>query len=614
MSLRADMPPTGTPRSQRPPSSYADDEPSFAAAAATPALYSDAVGMHPELLARMRDAHVATRAPTPTPTPTPTAARLAPPPAGRPRPIVATTGSVVAQVLGPTPAPALAPEHDLHDLAEFEHAPTDASYVLASNGESLRLFDLYYSDDNGATPVVIAAWGRKAPFYPSQVSRIEAYKARPRSNTTDVYGYGAFQALNFNNVTIRSEDKMNNLIQWGPIAAQYAEDFGGDFSTKAVNASPVSMGFGMLGANSLAADELEPLLAKNEPLRKELDPQSATFRAMQPKARPWLAPTEYPASDEHGAHFSALAVLNPYAGDALAAAKKDVWIFAPQASKVVDDGLLTEATSWAWKKMEPKELCENFGCRVLPVHVSTGGTVSYGHCLWMARREFWLAHGAGQFHSTKSRGTKANCEQWPSHFVEMHLISKPDEEGKTYEYIALINALALTAATMDPSTIATAKEKADEWRTDRYKEGTGKNAYDELAYFASYTNEGEAIAGLPDDVSPLAKAHMYSQGKPHVSLATLWSATRLATQLYNSKKNATSGFGTLVKNVYTGDTRPCVRFDPATKKKTAADRVAGAMGGAARSLRSGTAEAGKALSAGRERARSWNWGKGSTAK
>ena len=611
MSLRADMPPTGTPRSQRPPSSYHDDEPATAAAA--PALYSDAVGMHPELLARMRDAHVATRA-TPTPTPTPMAARLAPPPAGRPRPIVAPTGSVVAQVLGPAPAPALAPEHDLHDLDEFEHAPTDASYVLASNGESLRLFDLYYSDDNGATPVVVAAWGRKAPFYPSQASRLSKYSPRPRSGVTDVYNYGAFRAMGgFSSVTIRSEDKMNNLIQWGPIAAQYAEDFGEGFSTKAVNASPVSMGFGMLGAGSLAANELEPLLSDNGQLRKELDPQTATFKTMQPKARPWLEATQYSAG-EHGAHFSALAVLNPYVGDALAAAKKDVWIFAPQASKPVDDGLLTEATSWAWKKMEPKELCENFGCRVLPLHVSTNGTVGYGHCLWMARREFWLAHGAEQFHSTKARGTKANCEQWPSHFVEMHLTSKPDEEGKTYEYVALINALALTAATMDPSTIAKAKEEADEWRTDRYKEGTGNNAYYELAYFASYTNEGEGVAGLPDDVSAAVKDHMYSKGKPHVSLATLWSATRLATQLYNSKKDATSGFGTLVQNVYTGDTRPCVRFDPATKKKTAANRVAGAMGGAAKSLRSAGADAGAALTKGRERARNWNWGKGSTAR
>jgi len=634
MSLRGSVGPAGADAPQpraRPPSPPAYEAPVTTAVGGA-SLYSDALSMKPDLLARMRAAHVDSRASRTDAAPT--AARLAPPPAGRPRPVfeAEATGSIVAQVLGPAPLPMPARVQtgtktetktsapvglgELGELGELEYAPTDTSYVSPSVSQRMdprKPYDLYYTDEQNV-PLIVAAWGREAPRA-IDARFIDSYKTRARSHP-NMYSAEAFSMF-ANNVTTRGMALQSEITDTALTNAQAADGGIWPFNTAAVVAERASMGFGMVGALSLATQELESILMSGSEVRKELDPQTATWGSMfSPKTRPWLAPinnVQYQGTSTQQ-HFTAMAVLSPYAETTT----KDVWIYAPKSGHGVDaNGNSIKRMylpDWEWSKISTAERCKLFGCRVVPLHVKPDGkTLEYGHCIWIARREFWIQPNESESSfGTTGKAWKSACAQFPCHYIEMHLKSKTGTP-----YIALLNALALTAACLK-----------DVEETDMQ---VGVDAYRELGWYAAYRThqrseaevaeaveaaKAEAAAGffdpqssgpaepppppptytmkaidgingqvklvegLPKDVSDESFKAIYTPGRPHVSLAALWTATHLAHTLYNRRLGAKLtkvGIGALVANVLTTDqqvAKECLPFDPKTKSKTTGERTA----------------------------------------
>ena len=635
MSLRGSVGSVGAgapPPRARAPSPLAYETPAPTATAGA-ALYSDAVSMQPELLARMRAAHFDSRAPRTDAALT--AARLVPPPAGRPRPVFESTtgsGSIVAQVLGPAPAPmpervkseteTSAPvglgeigEHDLHDEDMLEHAPTDTSYVSPSVPEwkdQHKAYDLYYTDEDNV-PLVVAAWGRVAPK-PIDARHIENYKTRVRTKN-NMYSAEAFSMF-AGNVTTRGAPLVSEITRTALTNAQAAEGGGDPFNTAAVVGNPASMGFGMVGGElSLAQQELESILAPGSTVRNALDPKTAQWESMfSPMARPWLASINNSVGASTQRHFSAMAVLSPYA---VPKDNKKVWIYAPKSGHGVDANnkpiKKNYLPDWEWSEISTEERCKLFGCRVVPLHVKPGnedGFLEYGHCIWIARREFWRNVEAPGF-GTTGKAWKSACAQFPCHYIEMHLVSTKGEP-----YIALLNALALTAACLPSSVKETDLPTIDayrelgwyaSYRTHLLSEAEADKAVEKAAADAAalakergeeppppperpptYTEKTigdievpvKLVEGLPKDVSDESLAAIYTPGRPHVSLAALWTATNLAHHLYNRRLNAKArkiGIGALVANVLTTDqqvAKGCLPFDPKTKSKTTSERVA----------------------------------------
>jgi hypothetical protein len=634
MSLRGSVGSVGADAPQpraRPPSPLAYEAPVTTAAGGA-SLYSDALSMQPELLARMRAAHVDSRAPRADAALT--SARLAPPPAGRPRPVFESTGSIVAQVLGPAPLPmparvetkteteteTSAPvglgelgepgEHDLHDEDTLEHAPTDTSYVspsVSGRKDQQKAYDLYYTDEDNV-PLVVAAWGREAPKA-IDARFIDSYKTRVRTKP-NMYSTEAFSTFAAN-VTTRGGALESEITDTALTNAQVADGGATPFNTAAVVAEPASMGFGMVGAPSLAKQELASILASGSTVRQELNPSTAKWENMSsPKTRPWLAPITNPkyVSESTQQHFTAMAVLSPYAES-----KKKVWIYAPKSGHGVDENnkpiKRNYLPDWEWSEISTKERCKLFGCRVVPLHVKPDDSLEYGHCIWIARREFWLNADGSSFGAT-GKAWKSACAQFPCHYIEMHLVS---DNGTPY--IALLNALALTAACLQPVP-ETAMPVVDayrelgwyaSYRTHQLSEDEADEAVKTAAAKAAalaeergeepppppprpptYTtkaikgieDEVKLVEGLPKDVSEKSFAAIYTPGQPHVSLAALWTATHLAHTLYNRRLGAKLGkvgIGALVANVLTTDqqvAKKCLPFDPKTKSKTTSERTA----------------------------------------
>ena len=630
MSLRGSVGAGAPPPRARPPSPLAYEAP-VPTATAGAALYSDAVSMQPELLARMRAAHVDSRAPRTDAALT--AARLAPPPAGRPRPVFEPTtgsGSIVAQVLGPAPLPmparfeteteTSAPvglgelgEHDLHDKDTLEHAPTDTSYVSPSVPEwkdKDKAYDLYYTDEDNV-PLVVAAWGREAPNARDARS-IAKYMTRVRTKDNK-YSAEAFSMF-AGNVTTRGAPIKSEITATALTNAQAAEGGADPFNTAAVVGEPASMGFGMVGGKpSLAQQELASILAPNSTVRNALDPTTAQWESMfSPKTRPWLASINNSVGASTQRHFSAMAVLGPYV---VPKDDKKVWIYAPKSGHGVDakgDPIKRNyLPDWEWSEISTEERCKLFGCRVVPLHVNPAdGPLEYGHCIWIARREFWRNSEVKSF-GTTGKAWKSACAQFPCHYIEMHLVSNEGEP-----YIALLNALALTAACLPSSVKETNMPTVDAYRelgwyaayrTHQLSEAEADEAVKTAAAAAAalaeergepappppprpptYTEKAIAgipglvklVEGLPKDVSDESLAAIYTPGRPHVSLAALWAATHLAHHLYNRRLNAKlgkAGIGALVANVLTTDqqvAKNCLPFDPKTKSKTTNERVA----------------------------------------
>jgi hypothetical protein len=529
----------------------------------TGALYSDAARMRPELLQRMRDEHEATRSSSSAPL---AAKRIAPPPAGRPRPVFAA-GSIVDSVLGP-PVPSM-PKEQPHfiddDEAEFTNAPMDMD--MGEGGAPA--FDVYYADDkefprdgfHSKYPIIVAAFDShltkeareadlkrrkanrkgKGPSFEKEdaVRRLIDYEKRTRTNPSEIFTKHSFDLFEPHVVEKGelSKHKMTKLMQMLVEHECEKIKIGNEDRGKAQPEPQLNdiMGWGMVNESSQAADyamkifgtqngtdrmlydTLRLTTTNNEGKEANVAPQLPSQRGLLPLLQP-------PAPDTKNAVVNTLSEMLSY--DAANRKAFTSMILLPtrleteetrmKMNAIVD--VRNEQSDTRVVKMidvEQEHLNAMFACRVLPVHVKDDGSLEYGHCIWIARHPFTIVEKSAGYEGESDnlsytiepvsvKGGKS-CVQYTDHYVQ----AGSEERG----YV-LFNALAAAVSYMPNLTD---------------KEGTKAPALNQLM-------------GLPKNQVPFAKGD-----DVHISLSTLWTAQTLAAAL--AQKRGIMGNGKLIKAV-----------------------------------------------------------------
>ena len=522
------------------------------------ALFTDAVRMRPELLERVRMEHETRTGAAPQ-----RVQRLPPPPAvGRPRPVVRS--SVVSEVFGniksaKTEASFVAePKAEAFDdsFEEFEPAETDAPFVAALktrdfvSQKEVKVFDVYYTDQ--FTPsMVLASWKREpvADFKADNRDKPESYVTSKRPESA-VYRKEAFN--NFTNASMAGKKTMEL-----PVALDLTTFGGADAFTPDQPSDIMGMSMAMAATDGTSAKEVETIIT-SDAVKAALKLQADTkfkkglmkgeFKTaldnMAPYLMPPLSKDKY-AVPQGSSMFGMMAVL-----PAVTSAKPKLKLYLPHQ---MNEGLPNLVTKFSFHDLPDQQVESIFGARVVPVVVGgSDGPHTYGHTLWLARREFGaykklLTQGRGgrdgsTFEKTtgiykykRMDGDATNFVNVASHFVEL-----ADVGGyKWLMPVGLACALAigdesgeLEAAGTDEMRAAFAAKAAKEAREARFKLLKLTRAPEKWLD----TSQEELLALIEGESDFPAELKNGFLKDKHTDLMSLWTATMLVSEMESARK------------------------------------------------------------------------------
>ena len=500
------------------------------------ALFTDAVRMRPDLLERVRMEHEARTAAAPQ-----RIQRLPAPAGGRPRPIV--RGSVVSEVLGDIkPAktgasfvsePKMSAFRD--SFEEFEPAETDAPFVTAlktrdiPTQKEMKVFDAYYTDEF-TPPIVLASWKREP---------VSGFKAENRADPTSYVtserpGSAVYNNKAFNNFT---RDSMTGKEIMQAAVALEMKTYGDNKFTTNEPSDIMGMSMSMPANGSSSAQEVFKIL-DTDVLKAALKLQNETnfkkgfLKGERETAlknmKPYLMPPLSKVVDtvpEGSDMFSMMAVL-----PTVTSTTPKLKLYVPHEML---DGRSEYVTDFSFYDLPDVQVESIFGARVVPVAIKNGEPkYTYGHTLWLARREFGaykkeLVHARGaidqskyedvKFHKKKGLGDDvANFINVGRHYVEL----ADDGESKWLMPVVLAYALSIEETGDDGKQARNAL-----LRLARAPGGWKDKSQEELI------NLVKAGPGFPKEI-----LEPESLKKRHTDLMSLWTATMLVSTMESTQK------------------------------------------------------------------------------